>query len=216
MIRMNKILLGHKFVGNFLDEPVAIGKIYKMDDRQFLPALQFSDVYPAIDITKWIDTGSPGDLKFNVTTDVDFKFGGSASGSIGESKVEIEFLKRRKVAGYLKDATVQSLRFENIRGDLKKIWEKNEYTKFLKDYIFIFEVVTAASGTLVYSSEGGTKVVLEHTLAEKVTRLADLGSGNFQLTASSSTTLEIIRNTMHIPLFKAFRFRKNWEPEILG
>ncbi|HOW24384.1 MAG TPA: hypothetical protein PK711_01830 [Bacteroidales bacterium] len=216
MIKMNKILLGHKFVGNFLDEPVAIGKIYKMDDRQFLPALQFSDVYPAIDLAKWTDSGSPGDLKFNVTSDVGFKFGGGASSSIGESKVEIEFLKRRKVAGYLRDATVQSLRYENIRGELKKLWQDKGYTKFLRDYIFIFEVVTAASGTLVYSSEGGTKVVLEHTLAGKVTKLADLGSGNFQLTANSERTLEIIRNTSHIPLFKAFRFRKNWEPEILG
>lgn len=216
MIKMNKILMGHKFVGNFLDEPVAIGKIYKMDDRQFVPALIFNDLYPGINLGQWIDSGTPGDLKFNVATDVNFVFGGNATSSIGETKVEMEFKKRRKVAGYMKDARIQSLRFENIRGELKKIWQDKGYTKRLRDYIFIYEVVTVASGSLVYSSEGSTKVVLEHTLAEKVTRLADLGSGNFQMATSSGKTLEIIRNTTHIPLFKAFRFRKNWEPEVLG
>ena len=47
-------------------------------------------------------------------------------------------------------------------------------------------------------------------------KIAELASGNFEYVSNTKRTLEIIRTTRHRPLFKAFRLRSNWEPEILG
>jgi hypothetical protein len=130
--------------------------------------------------------------------------------------VTISFKKKRSVAGVLNDAAVDELRYGPILSQLKEIWTSKGYGKFLHDYIFVYSTVTAASGSLIYSEESNNTVKLAHQSGEGVTKLADLGSGNFEYLSNTKSTLEIIRAVAHKPLFKAFTFRKNWEPEILG
>jgi hypothetical protein len=212
----NKILPGHRYVGNFLDAPVRIGMIYRMDDRQFIPALHFNDSYPEIDLAKWTDSGSKGTLRFTGARDVAISFGTSTSTALGKSEIRLSFRRQKTVAGAIEDAAIDSLRYGNVLPQLKEIWNTRGYAKFPRDYIFVYEVLSAASGTLVYSLESKNEVILRHTLGEPVTKLADLASGNFEYVSNSRRTLEIIRNVAHKPLFKAFMFRRDWEPEILG
>lgn len=216
MKTMNKVLMGHEYVANFLDAPVGIGMIYRMDDDQFIPAIHFNDDFPAVPLPPLIDSGTKGSIKFSESQDVAISFGGSASTGIGKSEVKLTFKKKRSVAGVIDDAAIDSLRYGKILPQLKSIWTARGYIKFLKDYIFVYQVVNAASGTLIYSEDSRNEVILKHTLAEGVTKLADLGSGNFEYVSNTKRTLEIIRNVAHKPLFKAFTFRKNWEPEHLG
>lgn len=216
MKTMNKVLAGHKYVANFLDAPVRIGMIYRMDDKQFIPALHFNDAHPGVDLAKWTDSGTKGIIKFSEAKEVSISFGGSAMSPVGQSEVKIKFHKKRSVAGVIMDAAINALRYQNVLKELKDIWTTGGYVNFLKDYIFVYDVVSAASGTLLYSEESKNEVVLRHTLGEKVTKLVDLGSGNFEYVSNTKRTLEIIRAVAHKPLFKAIQFRKDWEPEVLG
>jgi hypothetical protein len=147
---------------------------------------------------------------------VSFTFGASATSKIGETELKISFKKAKSVAGYVEDAVVESFRFVNILPQLKEIWNAQGFTKFYKEYVVVFDIITAASGTLIYSEDKNNEVVLRHKLGAPVKKLADLGSGNFEYVSNSKRTLEIIRPVAHKPLFKAFRLRKDWRPEILG
>jgi hypothetical protein len=216
MKTMNKVLMGHKYVANFLDAPVRIGMIYRMDDDQFIPAIHFNDDHPAVSLQPLTDSGTKGSIKFSESKDVTISFGGSASTGIGKSEVKLSFKKKRSVAGVISDAVIDSVRFGKVLPQLKATWTDRGYIKYLKDYIFVYQVVNAASGTLIYSEDSKNEVVLKHTLNEAVGKLGDLGSGNFEYVSNTKRTLELIRNVAHKPLFKAFAFRKDWEPEHLG
>lgn len=213
---MNQVLAGQKFVANFLDSPVRIGMIYQMDDKQFIPVLHFNDQFPNINLNQWISAGSPAQLKFNNTKDVSINVGISLPTSIGNTGVQITFKKKRSVAGVINDGIEEALTFGNIANELKQIWTTRGFDKFNTKYIFVYGVLTAASGTLIYSEESGNEVVLKHKLNIPIGKIADLGSGEFEYVSNKKATLEIIRNTAHKPLFRAFYFRKNWQAEILG
>lgn len=213
---MNKILAGHKYIGNFLDAPVRIGMIYRMDDDQFIPAIHFNDVFPAIDLAKWTDSSSKGSIKFSQAKDVSISFGVGATSSVGTSEVKLRFHRARSVAGAIADARIESLRFLPVLPQLKELWAQHGFEKYRAEYVFVFDVVTAASGTLIYSEDRKNEVVLSHTLGAGVSKVLDLASGQFEYVSNSKRTLEIIRPVAHKPLFKAFWFRKNFEPEILG
>ena len=131
MIKMNKILGGHKYVANFLDAPIRIGMVFRMDEEQFIPAMHFNDAFPGIDLAKWIEAGTKGMLKFAEAKDVTISFGASAASGIGKSAVKFKFQRSRSVS-------------------------------------------------------------------------------------NTKRTLEIIRPVVHKPLFKAFTFKKDWQPDILG
>lgn len=216
MKTMNKVLAGHKYVANFLDAPVRIGMVCRMDDEQFIPAIHFNDDYPGVGLAKWTDSGTKGMIKFSDAKDVTIAFGGSASSTLGKSEIKLAFSRKRSVAGAIQDAAIDELRYQKVLAELKQIWINRGYVKFLRHYIFVYDVLSAASGTLIYSEDAKNEVVLKHTLGEAVTKLVDLASGNFEYVSNTKRTLEIIRNVAHKPLFKAFYFRKDWEPEILG
>lgn len=213
---MNKILLGHKYVANFIDAPVRLGMIFRMDDKQFIPAMHINDAYPDVNLSKLTDSGTKGSIRFSESQSVSIAFGASATSKIGETELKISFKKAKSVAGYVEDAVVESFRFVNILPQLKEIWNAQGFTKFYKEYVVVFDIITAASGTLIYSEDKNNEVVLRHKLGTPVKKLADLGSGNFEYVSNSKRTLEIIRPVAHKPLFKAFRLRKDWRPEILG
>jgi len=116
----------------------------------------------------------------------------------------------------MREAVTEQLRFQNIVKQLKELWIENAYDKFRRHYLFVFNVVYAASGTIIFPEEKNNQVVLRHTPGEEVKSLSALGSGNFEYVINTKRTLEIIRNGAHRPLFKAFYFRQNWQPEIVG
>jgi len=216
MQAMNKVLQGQQYIANFLDQPLGIGSIFRMDDKQSILAREFSDSFPSVDLARYTSTGSRGTLKFSEQASVSITFGASATTTLGESAVALKFKRARTAAGAFNDAFVASLRYDAILEQLRKLWVDQGYVNYRREYFLVFEVVTAASGTFIYSEDRNNEIVLKHTLGEPVTKLADLGSGNFEYVSNTKRTLEIIRTIAHKPLFKAFRFKANWEPEVLG
>lgn len=212
MQRMNKVLSGEQYIANFLDEPIRIGTIFRMDDAQFVIALQFDQAFPDIRLAKHINRGSAGTLKFSEQRDVTVGFGASA----GQSQVSLKFKRARSAAGAFAGARVEAVSYMPILPRLKKLWTDNGLVNYRREYFFVFQTVTAASGTFIYSEDRNNDVVLKHTFGENISKIADLASGNFEYVSNTKRTLEIIRTTRHRPLFKAFRLRSNWEPEILG
>lgn len=216
MIKMNKVLPGHKYIANFLDAPVRLGTVYKMDHKQFVYAMHFNDAYPDVDLSKWIEQGSPGDIKFTDSTKVSVMLGGKAQSKLGKTQVGLKIKKAKTVAGVLRDAVVQTIGIENVKEMLWNLWRDRGFDQFISDYIFVYDQVVAASGTLIYSEESNNEIVLTHTRDEKVTTEAMLGSGEFEYVSNSKPTLEIIRNVAHKPLFKAVRFKKNGQTVVVG
>jgi hypothetical protein len=135
---------------------------------------------------------------------------------LGDSEVSLKFRRARSAAGALGDVFVDSLRFDPLLEVLQAIWKARKYDKYRREYFLVFETVTAGSGTLIFSEQKNNEVVLKHKLGSKVTKVADLASGEFEYVSNTRRTLETIRNVAHTPLFKAFRFKGNWEPEVLG
>jgi hypothetical protein len=215
-MKMNKILLGHKYVANFLDSPLKLGMIFRMDDKQFIPALHFNDEFPKIDLGTVSSSGTKGMIKFSEAKNVEISFGGNASTNIGKSEVKMKFLRKHSIAGVIRDATIENIRYQPILSQLKEIWTKHDFINYLKEFIFIFDIVSASSGTLIYSEESNNEIILAQKANESISKIADLGSGNFEYVSNSKRTLEIIRTESHKPLFKTFYFDKNWKPEILG
>jgi hypothetical protein len=143
-------------------------------------------------------------------------FRSHGSSGLADSEFKVNFKKARSIIGGLDSAIVEGLGFQNIKTQLKAIWTDNGFDKYRDSYVFIFSVVTAASGTLVYSVDKSNEVVLKNKLNQKVAKISDLASGQFEYVTNKKRTLEIIRQTAHKPLFKAFKFKADWEPEILG
>ena len=208
MQRMNKVLSGEQYIANFLDEPIRIGTIFRMDDAQFVIALQFDQAFPDIKLAKYIGIGSAGTLKFSERRDVAVTLGGP--------EVILKFKRARSAAGAFARARVEALSYLPILPQLKKLWTDNGLVNYRREYFFVFQTVTAASGTFIYSEDKNNEVVLKHAFGETMSKLADLATGNFEYVSNIKRTLEIIRTTRHRPLFKAFRLRSDWEPEILG
>ena len=148
MQTMNKVLGGHQYVANFLDAPVKLGMVFRMDDKQFIPAIHFNDAYPDIDLNKWCGAGTKGAIRFNEAKQVSITLGGAASTNLGKSEVQLSFQKSKSVAGVILDAAIDSLRYKNIMPQLKELWVAQGFVKFLNQYVFVFDVVTAASSTL--------------------------------------------------------------------
>jgi hypothetical protein len=128
----------------------------------------------------------------------------------------MKFTRSRSGAGALSKVFVDSLRYDLLLEVLQKIWKDRKYDKYLREYFLVFETVTAGSGTLIFSEQKNNQVILRHEVGAKVTTLADLASGEFEYVSNTKRTLECIRNVAPTPLFKAFRFKRNWEPEVLG
>lgn len=215
-VRLPKSLDGYKYIGNFTDMPLSIGMVYKLDDKNFIPAIHFNDVYPDVDLAGITDHGSQASMKFSRESEVGFDFGGSGSSNLGESEVRISFRKKNAVAGVVTDLQSSTIRYRNIIKQLDELWDDQGFSRFRKDYIFVFQVDTAAACTLIYSMQSNNTVTLAHRAGEPVTNFAALGSGEFEYVSNSKETLEIIRPTACKPLFKAFWFRKNGEPELVG
>lgn len=216
MIRMNKVLDGHKYVANFLDAPVSVGMVYRLDDTQFLPALHFNDVYPEVDLSRWTSSGSKGLVKFLDSSDVSITIGGSATTNYGKTELELIIKHSKTAVGALQDVNVEALRYENVLSQLQDLWKKRGFDRYRREYVFVFEIARAASGTLIYSKSSNNKIVLKHKMDTPVSSAIDLASGAFEYVSNTKRTLEIIRQVVHTPLFKAFRFRRSWEPEVLG
>lgn len=216
MSHKNEVLVGYKYVANFSDQPLRVGSIFRMDDRESILALDLTADYPDLGIASRTSTGSQGSLKFSAQRDVSITFGGSVTGAPGESAVMLKFKRAKSVAGAFNEVYVDALRYDPLLDRLKAIWTDRGFMKYRREYFLVFEALTAASGTLIYSMEKSNEVVLQHTLGTPVTKVADLGSGKFEYVSNTRQTLEIIRTTAHRPLFRAFRFRSSWKPEILG
>lgn len=211
-MKLNKVLPGYKYIANFMDEPVSLGMIYRMDERQFIPALHVNDAFPGIDLSALTNTGSPAVIKFSDAKNVEVTFGAGSA----PAQVSFKFKRARSVVGAMQDASASTVSYVPIKKEIKQIWLDNGFDRFLQDYIFVFAVTTAASGTLLYSVERNNEVVLEQSEGAAVKKIADLASGKFTYISNRKQTLEIIRSVAHKPLFKAFRFDRQWQPQIVG
>jgi hypothetical protein len=185
---LSRVLNGEQYVANFLDQPVSIGTVFRVDDGQAIIASHISDFDEGVNLRKYISSGAKGTLKFSESKDMSVRFGRSATTELGDSEVSLKFRRARPAAGALGDVFVDSLRFDPLLEVLQtRVLPRLRDGHGRLGHADLLRAEEQRGGPQAQARKQGDK---------------DRRPG--------------IRNVAHTPLFKAFRFKGNREPEVLG
>jgi len=210
-----KLFKGIDYIGNFLGEPIALGNIYRCDDRSFVLLANVSDLIPDLNLSSITDTGSKQNITYTKESNISVKVGAQADASVGKGEIELTFARKNSAFVSLKDVTVSTLKLQLLEERLKSVWKSKRYKNDGINFA-VFQIMNAQSGTVIFSEERNNKVVLKATTDEKLSSIAKAGSGNVEFVTNTKATLEIISNQPILPMFKGFYFDKNGEIEVIG
>jgi len=215
--RTQRILKGLNLIGNFVERPLRVGDIVLNDDGQHLIWANIEDVVDGFSLKGKTETSNRADLKFTSESGVEVKFGGSANANIAKGEVELKFKSKNSAFISLKQIERTSVKLGLVNEELKKYWKVHGFDKLanINKYHFISEVITAQSGTVIFSQDQGNTVVLKGKSDIPLTSLAVIGSGSVEFVINTKATLEIISETQIQPLYSAVRYRKNGNFEVI-
>jgi len=215
--KTQRILNGLGLIGNFVEKPLRVGDIVLNDDGQHLIWANIEDVVDGFSLTGLIEKANKSDLEFTSESGVEVKFGGNADTAIAEGEVEIKFNSKNSAFVSLRQIERTSIKLGLVDKELKKYWKEHGFDKpaNLNKYHFISDVITAESGTVIFSQESSNKVVLKGKSDIPLTSLSVIGSGSVEFVINTKATLEIISETSIQPLYGAVRYRKNGNFEVI-
>lgn len=215
--KTQRILKGLNLIGNFVERPLRVGDIVLNDDGQHLIWANIEDVVDGFSLEGKIEKSNKADLKFTSESGVEVKFGGKADTAIAEGEVEIKFKSKNSAFVSLKQIERTSVKLGLVDKELKKYWNDHGFDKLanVNKYHFISEVITAQSGTVIFSQDKSNTIVLKGKSDIPLTSLAVIGSGNVEFVINTKATLEIISETQIQPLYSAVRYRKNGNFEVV-
>jgi hypothetical protein len=210
-----KIFKGIDYIGNFLGEPIALGNIYRCDDRSFVLLANITDLIPGLSLKELTVVGTKQNLTYTKESNVSVKVGAAADATLGKGELELNFAKKNSAFVALKDVTISQLKLQLLEDELKKLWNKKKY-KNNGTTIIVNQVMDAKSGTVIFSEERNNKVVLKASTDEKLTSVVKAGSGNVEFVTNTKATLEIISPEPILPMFKAFFYNRRGDIEVVG
>jgi len=213
--RGQKLFKGIDYIGNFLGEPIALGNIYRCDDKSFVLLANIADLIPDLSLSEITTTGSKQNVTYAKESNVDVKVGAQADATVAKRELELNFTRKNSAFVALKDVTVSQLKLQLIEDQVKEVWTKKKY-KNNGGHILVFQVMEAQSGTVIFSEEKNNKVILKGSADEKLTSVIKAGSGNVEFVTNTKATLEIISPQPILPMFKAFYYNRKGEIEVVG
>lgn len=215
--KTQKIFKGLNLIGNFLERPLRVGDIVLNDDGQHLIWANIEDVVDGFSLNGKTEKSNTTDLKFTSESGVEVKFGAEGNTAVAEGQVEIKFKSNNSAFVSLKSVERTSIKLGLVDKELKKYWKDQGFDKLanINKYHFISEVITAQSGTVIFSQDKSNKVVLKGKSDIPITSLAIIGSGSVEFVLNTKETLEIISETQIQPLYSAVRYRKNGNFEVV-
>jgi hypothetical protein len=210
-----KLFKGIDYIGNFLGEPIALGNIYRCDDRSFVLLANITDLIPDLSLPGITLTSKKQNITYTKESNISVKLGAEGNATVGKGEIELNFTRKNSAFVALKDVTVSQLKLQLIEDSLKQVWKKKKY-KDNGNHIVINQIMDAQSGTVIFSEERNNKVVLKASTDEKLTSVVKAGSGNVEFVTNTKATLEIISNQPILPMFKAFFYNRKGEIEVVG
>jgi hypothetical protein len=211
------VLKGLNLIGNFVERPLRVGDIVLNDDGQHLIWANIEDIVDGFSLEGKIEKSNKADLKFTSESGVEVKFGGKADTAVAEGEVELKFKSKNSAFVSLKQIERTSVKLGLVDKELKKYWKDHGFDKLtnINKYHFVSEVITAQSGTVIFSQDKSNTVVLKGKSDIPLTSLAIIGSGSVEFVINTKATLEIISETQIQPLYSAVRYRKNGNFEVV-
>jgi len=199
--RTQTVFKGIDYFGNFLGEPVKIGNIYKCDSKSFILLAHLSDFFPDVSVASITTRSKSPDLSYTKQSNVAIKAGGKAASGVGTSELQLDFKKKNSAFVALKDVTVTQLKMELIMEQLSALWKSKRFATN-GTHLLVNQVLTAKSGTVIFSQDRNNKVVIKAKGDEPLTSAIEAASGNVEFVINTKATLEIISKTPITPMYK--------------
>ncbi len=216
--KLNHIFAGVKFIGNFMNRPIELGQIVQWSDGQHLIMGNLADFVPGFTWTGKIEKSTSAFFKLTQESTVDVALGGQANAPVGKAEVELKFGAKNSAFVALNDVESTAIKLGLVQDDLNALWHERRWDRAnnRNKFFLVSEVMTAASGTVVYSAERKNTVVLKAENDAPVTSLKALGSGRFEYVSNTKSTLEIISPMAITPLYRAVSLRSNGLFDLVG
>ncbi len=216
--RSQKVFASIGLIGNFIEKPLRVGDIVLNDDGQHLIWGNIEDVVDGFSLNGKTVTANKADLKYTAESNIKITFGASGNTSAGTGEVQLSFTSKNSAFVSLKSIRTTAVKLGLVDEALKAYWKKKGFDKARNrmKYQFISEVISAESGTIIFSQERNNSVVLKGKNSLPLTSIAIIGSGQVEYVSNSKSTLEIISETPIQPLYRALRYRANGNFELVG
>lgn len=216
--KSQRVFSSIKLNGNFIERPLKVGDIVFDDDGQHLIWGNVEDVIDGFSLKDKTTISNRADLKFTSESNVSIKFGAAGSVQLGSAEAELKFNSKNSAFVSLKQIQTTSIKLALINDALSEYWEQKGFDKGKNKlkYQFISEVISAQSGTVIFSQDKNNTVVLKAKNNTPLTSVGIIGNGAVEYVSNSKSTLEIISETPIQPLYMALRYRSNGNFEIAG
>jgi hypothetical protein len=215
--KSQRVLSGLGLIGNFVERPIRVGDIVVYDDGQHLPWGNIEDVVDGFTLKGKTVTANKADLKYASESSIDVKIGGSVGSPVAEGEIQLKFNAKNSAFVSLKQIQTTAVKLAMVEAELKAYWKKKGFDKLSHrfKYHFISQVISAESGTVIFSEEKGNTVVITGKSNTPLASISAAGSGNVEYVSNSKSTLEIISQTPIQPLYTALRIKANGDFEIV-
>jgi len=203
-------------IGNFTNETIKLGNIYRIDDGDFVLVAHLTDYDSSINISSVTDEGTASDRKIYNASDVAINTKAKATSPIGDDEVELIFNKANSGIIFMKNAVTYSLRYGAIKTKILDIWEAQGFSKHPRKFCLCNQIIQGESGTVMVSYEAKNRVVLQHNGPVPIASASVLLDGKFTMELNTKRTNEVISPNPFIPVFQALRIKANDKIDIVG
>lgn len=212
--KSQKILSGLNLIGNFIERPLKVGDIVLNDDGQHNLWGNIADLVPGFSLEGKLSVSNPVDVEYTSESGVSVDLSGAAAAG----ELTLNFGMKNSAFVSLKQVVRTTVPLGLVDAVLKQYWKEKNFDSLLnrKKYHFISEVLSAQSGTVIYSEDKDNKVKLKGKNNTPLSSLALTAEGNVEYVSTSKATLNIISATPINPLYSAVRFRGNGNFEVVG
>jgi hypothetical protein len=216
--KSQKVFAGIGLIGNFIERPIRVGDIVLNDDGQHLIWGNIEDVVDGFSLKDKTVSSNKADLKYTSESNVKVTIGAAGNTSVGSGEIKLSFNSKNSAFVSLKQIETIAVKLALVDEKLKEYWKAKGFDKPKNrmKYQFIAEVISAASGTVIFSQEKNNSVVLKGKNNVALTSVGAIGSGEVEYVSNSKSTLEIISESKIQPLFRALRYRANGNFEVVG
>ncbi|HLP12943.1 MAG TPA: hypothetical protein VK177_13495 [Flavobacteriales bacterium] len=216
--KTQQVFSGLNLIGNFIESPLRVGDIVFHDDGEHKVWGNIEDLVPGFTLADKLISSNKSDLKFTTESGIDISIGGMAGSPVASGEVQLKFNNKNSAFVSLKQIQRTVVKLGLVNAALTKIWEENGFNKLSKKmhYHFISDVITAESGTVIFSQDRDNKILLKGKNNAPIGSVLEIGSGQVELASSSKATLEIISATKISPLYTAMRYKSNGDFEVVG
>jgi|GEM_PF-2298947 len=211
-----RIFKNLSLIGNFNNERVRLGNIYRLDDGDFMLMGHVSDFDSTIDIDAITEKSNPINRDMKSGSDVKVATHGNSTQPVAKEEIEVVVGSARSGVVMLKDCVTSTIKLHVIKQKLLAVWEAQEFDKKPRRYCIVSEMLHPASGTVLITESRNTRVVLKAKGPVPVGGVPTMMEGDVSVTVQTDRINHIISPQSFQPLWKGVRFKRNGEFETIG